>query len=138
MHEQKLKDLLSSTLKVTKCELKKSCALKRSYKCQRCCKKERSVHDLNERHRKTHPPLLCSDCNCAVPFTRFIVGMQTSRESGEIPPVWRPVRVCMVDYLKSDQLEAVNHGEEYLRGTFEFHRQSIIQYISYHIYVMLF
>ena len=49
---------------------------------------------------------------CAVLFMLFIVDMQTSRESGEIPPDQRPVRVCMVDYLKSDQLEAVNRGED--------------------------
>ena len=51
---------------------------------------------------------------CAVPF-EFLVGRQTSRESGEIPPDRRPVRVCMVDYLK---LEAVNREEVYLRRTF--------------------
>ena len=38
---------------------------------------------------------------CAVPFEFLLVG-KTSRESGEIPPDQRPVRVCMVDYLKSE------------------------------------
>ena len=50
-------------LKVTEYGLKKSCISKRSYKCQKCGKKERSMHDLNEHHQKSHPPLLCSDCN---------------------------------------------------------------------------
>ena len=40
------------------------------------------------------------------------------------------------DCLKSDQLEAVNRGEEYLRGTFEF-RGALIHYISYCTYVTL-
>ena len=52
---------------------------------------------------------------CAVPFEFLLVGRQTSRESGEIPPDRRPVRVCMMDQLK---LEAVNRGEVYLRRTF--------------------
>ena len=52
---------------------------------------------------------------CAVPFTFLLVGRQTSRESSEIPPDQRPVRVCMVDYLKS---EAANCEEVYLRRTF--------------------
>ena len=50
-----------------------------------------------------------------VPFEFLLVGRQTSRESGEIPPDQGPVRVCMVDYLKS---EATNHEEVYLRRTF--------------------
>ena len=52
---------------------------------------------------------------CAVPFEFLLVGRQTSRESGEIPPDRRPVRVCMVDYLKS---ESVNREEMYLRRIF--------------------
>ena len=52
---------------------------------------------------------------CAVPFEFLLVGRQTSGESGEIPPDQRPVRVCMVDYLKS---EAVNREEMYLRRIF--------------------
>ena len=51
------------TLKVTKYGLWKSHHKKRSYKCQKCGKCENSVHDLNEHHRCSHPPLLCSDCN---------------------------------------------------------------------------
>ena len=35
----------------------------RTYRCQKCGKKERSVHDLNEHHRTNHPPLLCTECN---------------------------------------------------------------------------
>ena len=35
----------------------------RTYSCQECGKKERSVHDLNEHHRAEHPPLLCTECN---------------------------------------------------------------------------
>ena len=35
----------------------------RTYRCQKCGKKERSVHDLNEHHRSEHPPLLCTECN---------------------------------------------------------------------------
>ena len=42
--------------------------------------------------------------NCAVPFEFLLVGRQTSRESGEIPPDRRPVRVCMMD--KMDQLKS--------------------------------
>ena len=52
---------------------------------------------------------------CAIPFEFLLVGRQTSRESGEIPPDQRPVRVCMVDYLKSG---AANREEVYLRRTF--------------------
>ena len=36
---------------------------------------------------------------CAVPFEFLLVGRQTSRESGEIPPDRRPVRVCMMDKM---------------------------------------
>ena len=56
---------------------------------------------------------------CAVPFMFLIVGMQMSREQ------WDPAHLetspsLHGDHLKSDQLEAVNRGEEYLRETFEF------------------
>ena len=50
-------------LKVTKYGLKKSHTAKRSYKCQKGGRRERSIHDLNEHHRKSRLPLLCSDCN---------------------------------------------------------------------------
>ena len=51
------------TLKVTKYGLRKSHHKTRSYKCQNCGKRERSVRELNIHHRQAHPPLLCSDCN---------------------------------------------------------------------------
>ena len=51
------------TLKVTKYGLRKSHHKTRSYKCQNCGKRERSVRELNDHHRQAHPPLLCSDCN---------------------------------------------------------------------------
>ena len=47
---------------------------------------------------------ICSMQLCAVPFEFLLVGRQTSRESGEIPPDRRPVRVCMMD--KMDQLKS--------------------------------
>ena len=50
-------------LKVTKYGLQKGHYKKRTYKCQNCGKQENSVHDLNEHHQQSHPPLLCSDCN---------------------------------------------------------------------------
>ena len=70
-------------------------------------------------------PIYVYNCRC----------MQTSKE-------WRdPTRLetsvsLHGDYLKSDQLEAVNRGEEYLRGTFEF-CGALIHYISYYTYVVL-
>ena len=51
------------TLKVTKYGLRKVPHRTRSYKCQNCGKRERSVRELNIHHRQAHPPLLCSDCN---------------------------------------------------------------------------
>ena len=50
-------------LKVTKYGLRKSHHKSRSYKCQNCGKREKSVWELNNHHRRAHPPLLCSDCN---------------------------------------------------------------------------
>ena len=51
-------------LKVKTYELKKPKQTKnRTYRCQECGRKERSVHDLNEHHRNEHPPLLCTECN---------------------------------------------------------------------------
>ena len=50
-------------LKVTKYGLWKSHHKTRSYKCQNCGKREKSVRELNNHHRQAHPPLLCSDCN---------------------------------------------------------------------------
>ena len=50
------------TLKVTKYGLRKSHQKTRSYKCQNCGKRDRSVRELNDHHRQAHPPLLCSDC----------------------------------------------------------------------------
>ena len=51
------------TLKVTKYGLRKAHRKTRSYKCQNCGKRERSVRELNIHHRQAHPLLLCSDCN---------------------------------------------------------------------------
>ena len=51
------------TLKVTKYGLRKSHHKTRSYKCQNCGKREKSVRELNDHHQQAHPPLLCSDCN---------------------------------------------------------------------------
>ena len=51
------------TLKVTKYGLRKAPHRTRSYKCQNCGKRERSVRELNIHHRQAHPPLLCGDCN---------------------------------------------------------------------------
>ena len=51
------------TLKVTKYRLCKAHRRTRSYKCQNCGKRKRSVRELNIHHRQSHPPLLCSDCN---------------------------------------------------------------------------
>ena len=50
-------------LKVTKYGLRKAPHRTRSYKCQNCGKRERSVRELNIHHRLGHPPLLCGDCN---------------------------------------------------------------------------
>ena len=50
-------------LKVKNHGLKKSHISKQSYKCQSCGKCEKSVHELNEHHRTSHPPLMCGDCN---------------------------------------------------------------------------
>ena len=46
------------TLKVTKYGLCKAHRKTRSYKCQNCGKRERSVQELNVHHRQAHPPLL--------------------------------------------------------------------------------
>ena len=51
------------TLKVTKYGLRKNHQKTRSYKCQNCGIREKSVRELNNHHRQAHPPLLCSDCN---------------------------------------------------------------------------
>ena len=51
-------------LKVTKYGLWKMHHKKRSYKCQKCGKQEKSIQDLNEHHRCSHPPC------CAVTATR--------------------------------------------------------------------
>ena len=56
---------------------------------------------------------------CAVQFTFLIVGMQTSTEWRD-PTRLRTSASLHGDHLKSDQLEAVNRGEGYLRETFEF------------------
>ena len=51
-------------LKVKKYGLKKPKQSKsQTYRCQKCGKTEKSVHDLNEHHRNKHPPLLCMVCN---------------------------------------------------------------------------
>ena len=65
---------------------------------------------------------------CAVPFTLFIVGMQMSRERQD-PAHLETSASLHGDCFRLDQLEAVNHGEEYLRETFEF-RGALIHYIS--------
>ena len=58
----------------------------RTYRCQRCGKKERSVHDLNEHHRTNHPPLLCTECNkvFSVPST-FQVHQYEHQKQEKIP-----------------------------------------------------
>ena len=55
--------LTKGTLKVKNYDLKKLRQSNRTYRCQKCGRKERSVHDLNEHHRLSHPPLMCSECN---------------------------------------------------------------------------
>ena len=65
---------------------------------------------------------------CAVPFTLLIEGMQVSREQRD------PAHLETSSSLQTS--EAVNRGEEYLRGTFEF-RRAFIHYISYYIHVVL-
>ena len=72
---------------------------------------------------------------CAVSFMLFIVGMQTSREQRD-PTHLETSASLHGDYLKSEQLEAINCGEEYLKGTFEFHGAFTL-YIFYYIYVVL-
>ena len=63
--------------------------------------------------------MFCEGWGCAVPFTFLIVGMQTSRERRD--PARLETSVSLhEDHLKSDQLEAANCGEGYLRETFEF------------------
>ena len=66
---------------------------------------------------------------CAVPFTFLIVCMQTSRKRRDPAHCWTSASLHG-DHLKSDQLEAVNRGEEYLRETFEFHG-ALIHLVSY-------
>ena len=58
----------------------------RTYRCQKCGKKERSVHDLNEHHRTSHPPLLCTECNkvFSVPST-FQVHQYEHQKQEKIP-----------------------------------------------------
>ena len=58
----------------------------RTYRCQKCRKKERSVHDLNEHHRANHPPLLCTECNrvFSVPST-FQVHQYEHQKQEKIP-----------------------------------------------------
>ena len=53
----------NGTLKVKDYGLKKSRQSNRTYRCQKCGCKKGSVHDLNEHHRRSHPPLMCSECN---------------------------------------------------------------------------
>ena len=51
-------------LKVKNYRLKKPKQSKsQTYRCQKCGKVEKSVHDLNEHHRNKHPPLLWTVCN---------------------------------------------------------------------------
>ena len=54
---------MKGTLRVKNYGLKKSRQSKRTYKCQKCGCKKGSVHDLNEHHRCSHQPLMCSECN---------------------------------------------------------------------------
>ena len=58
----------------------------RTYRCQKCGKKEKSVHDLNEHHRANHPPLLCTECNrvFSVPST-FQVHQYEHQKQEKIP-----------------------------------------------------
>ena len=51
------------TLKVKNYGLKKSRQSNRTYRCQKCGCKKGSVHDLNEHHQCSHPPLMCSERN---------------------------------------------------------------------------
>ena len=57
-----------------------------TYRCQKCGKKETSVHDLNEHHRANHPPLLCMECNrvIRVPST-FQVHQYEHQKQEKIP-----------------------------------------------------
>ena len=58
----------------------------RTYRCQKCGKKERSVHDLNEHHHTNHPPLLFTECNkvFSVPST-FQVHQYEHQKQEKIP-----------------------------------------------------
>ena len=69
------------TLKVTKYGLRKAYRKTRSYKCQNCGKRERSVRELNVHHRQAHPPLLCNDCNKIfyIPSTSNYMYMNTKK-----------------------------------------------------------
>ena len=62
---------------------------------------------------------------CAVPFTFLIVGMQTSRERRDPAHLETSASLQCEDQRKSDQLEAANRGEWYLREIFEFRRALI-------------
>ena len=67
---------------------------KRTYRCQKCGKKETSVHNLNEHHRTNHPPLLCMDCNkvFSVPST-FQVHQYEHQKQEKIPcNMWQPIQ----------------------------------------------
>ena len=58
----------------------------RTYRCQKCGKKEKSVHDLNEHHHANHPPLLCTECSrvFSVPST-FQVHQYEHQKQEKIP-----------------------------------------------------
>ena len=59
-----------------------------------------------------------------VPFTLFIVGMQTSREQRD-PARLETSASLHGDYLKSESAGSSQPWRRYLRGTFEFRRHSI-------------
>ena len=74
------------TLKVKNSGLKKSWQSNRTYRCQKCGCKKGSVHDLNEHHWRSHPPLMCSECNKLfnIPST-FQLHMYDHQKKKKIP-----------------------------------------------------
>ena len=77
---------MKGTLKVKNYDLKKSRQSNRTYRCQKCGCKKGSVHDLNEHHQHSHPPLMCSECNKLfnVPST-FQLHMYDHQKRKKIP-----------------------------------------------------
>ena len=77
---------MKGKLKVKNYSLKKSRQSNRTYRCQKCGCKKGSVHDLDEHHRCSHPPLMCSECNKLfnVPST-FQLHMYDHQKKKKIP-----------------------------------------------------